>query len=104
MMLRREGARKFVVNPIADYKLDFIMRPESGKILHAKRVRLARIRTLHVHNLNHPTGGAQRLHFIEHLHWSYLLPAVKTVFRIAPVTAQIAPREPHEHTWQPRVG
>src|SRR5207245_6705139 len=54
-------------------------------------------------DLDQSIGRAQTSRFIKDLLRSHLLPAVKTVFGIAPRAAQVAPGQPHEYARQPRI-
>jgi len=52
-MLSHKIARKFIIAAAAEHKLQFIARGERLQIGEVEAVSFARIRTLHVHNLDH---------------------------------------------------
>src|SRR5882762_184710 len=51
-MARHEIPRKFIVDPIADDELYFVVREERFQVLEIECIRLARMRALHIHNLD----------------------------------------------------
>src|SRR5215471_12672390 len=62
-MTRDEVTRKFIVEPITDDELYFIMRHERLKVFHVKSVSFARVRAFHVDNLDHTLGDSRERPF-----------------------------------------
>src|ERR1700687_1979377 len=52
-VLQRQVARKFIIAPRGKHELHFIVFGQPLEIPHLERIRLARIGTLHVHNLDY---------------------------------------------------
>src|SRR5208282_23377 len=105
-------ARKFVVGAVGQDELQLVVRPERLQILEGECIRLTRVRTLYVDDLDdlfrdprewtfagdldEPAGRTESSDLAEHFLQRHLASAVKAELAVAPGAAQITSSQSHE--------